>query len=832
MNEHTPMMKQYWSIKKDHPTILLFYRMGDFYELFYDDAKKGAQLLNITLTTRGSSAGEPIPMAGIPHHSAKNYFSRLVKLGEKFAICEQIEDPKLSKGPVKRAVTEIVTPGTVTDDSFLNPDRENTLLAIHQHGVEFGVALLNLCKGTIEICKVNDQEQVNDLLSIWSPSECIINEKNKSTLPIPVSYRPNWEFQLDTCYQKLCEHFKVLNLHAFGIESEPAIISACGALINYIDLTQSNNLSNIHDIVIRQTEQFLIIDAASRKHLDLIDTDQSTGINLFDLIKKTKTPMGTRLLKKWYLQPIRAHNQLNDRYDAIEQLISHNHIHTLRDKLKVIADIERIASRITNETVKPRELIQLADALTMVPEVYHQLNQDLPQLFNTYENLDRIEQLILSILDKAFILGETTGYTIRSGIHHDLDELRQLAHTETFIKAFEMKERARLNCPKLKVGYNRIQGFYIEISKLTPFSPPDNYQRKQTLKNSERYITSELNEFEQKVLTAKAKQTHIEDIIYKKLLADLKIENHLIKNTGAIIAHVDALNALAYVTHQYQWHRPTLTNETGIQIHQGRHPLVEQQSDHPFIPNDLHINPSNSLKLITGPNMGGKSTYMRQCAIIVILAHIGSFVPADYCLIGPINRIFTRIGANDDISQGQSTFMVEMQETANILRHATPNSLVIMDEIGRGTSTYDGLAIAYACVIHLVQTIKCMCLFATHYFELTALEQQYDTLENFHVSVNEFNDQVIFLHQIKKGAAKKSYGIHVAKLAGMPEPMMSIARKKLIELEGVSDNQPLPSTVYEESIINQLRSIDLDQCTPKQAWELIHALKSALIAES
>lgn len=791
-NNPTPMMQQYLRIKSQHPNQLLFYRMGDFYELFYDDAKKAAALLDITLTARGQSAGEPIPMAGVPYHAAENYLSKLLQAGESVVICEQVGDPATSKGPVERQVARILTPGTLTDEALLDEHRENLLVALAKEKNTFGIASLEFSSGRFVIQEVGSLDALKNELQRLNPAELLVSEKFAhidaiKTIPI-VHERPVWDFDHTSAVRLLCEQLGVKTLGAFQCEERTVALSAAGALLRYAKETQRTALPHIHRITLENNEDYLALDEHTRRHLMLVENAHGKKENtLFSVLDKTSTAMGSRLLARWLQRPLLNHERLMRRQNTITALLKSHENDNLSKQLKLIGDIERVIGRVALQSARPRDLVKLRQAFSCLPELKATLKKTkaIPaeKLNQLHEHNDLYVLLKKAIVDNPPVVIREGG-VIATGYDPLLDELRELSdNADGYMQNLEKKEQERTQLSTLKVGYNRIHGFYIELSRQQAQFAPKEYLRRQTLKNAERFITPELKLFEEKVLSAKEKALAQEKMLYELLLSELL--NHLkpLQQTATTVAEIDVLVNLAQRAHALDYHPPTLSQQPGVHIEKGRHPIVEGMLSDPFIPNDVFFDEQTKMLLITGPNMGGKSTYMRQIALIVLMAHIGSYVPAKSAVIGPIDRIFTRIGASDDLAKGQSTFMVEMMETANILRYATANSLVVMDEIGRGTSTFDGLSLAWACAYELSQKIKAFTLFSTHYFELTQLSATLPYTENIHLDAKECGDNLIFLYSVEKGPANKSYGLQVAKLAGLPLHVIQRAAKTLNELE-------------------------------------------------
>ncbi|EGA3615858.1 DNA mismatch repair protein MutS [Salmonella enterica] len=816
-SNHTPMMQQYLKLKAQHPEILLFYRMGDFYELFYDDAKRASQLLDISLTKRGASAGEPIPMAGIPHHAVENYLAKLVNQGESVAICEQIGDPATSKGPVERKVVRIVTPGTISDEALLQERQDNLLAAIWQDGKGYGYATLDISSGRFRLSEPADRETMAAELQRTNPAELLYAEDFAEMALIEgrrgLRRRPLWEFEIDTARQQLNLQFGTRDLVGFGVENASRGLCAAGCLLQYVKDTQRTSLPHIRSITMERQQDSIIMDAATRRNLE-ITQNLAGGVEntLAAVLDCTVTPMGSRMLKRWLHMPVRNTDILRERQQTIGAL--QDTVSELQPVLRQVGDLERILARLALRTARPRDLARMRHAFQQLPELHAQLEtvdsapvQALRKKMGDFAELrDLLER---AIIDAPPVLVRDGG-VIAPGYHEELDEWRALADGATdYLDRLEIRERERTGLDTLKVGYNAVHGYYIQISRGQSHLAPINYVRRQTLKNAERYIIPELKEYEDKVLTSK----------------------------GKALAELDVLVNLAERAWTLNYTCPTFTDKPGIRITEGRHPVVEQVLNEPFIANPLNLSPQRRMLIITGPNMGGKSTYMRQTALIALLAYIGSYVPAQNVEIGPIDRIFTRVGAADDLASGRSTFMVEMTETANILHNATENSLVLMDEIGRGTSTYDGLSLAWACAENLANKIKALTLFATHYFELTQLPEKMEGVANVHLDALEHGDTIAFMHSVQDGAASKSYGLAVAALAGVPKEVIKRARQKLRELESISPNAAatqvdgtqmslLAAPEETSPAVEALENLDPDSLTPRQALEWIYRLKS------
>ena len=838
------MMQQYLGLKARHPDMLLFYRMGDFYELFYDDAEKASRLLDLTLTTRGASAGAPVRMAGVPWQSIESYLAKLVKLGESAAICEQIGDPTMSKGPVERAVTRIVTPGTLTDSALLDEKAVNILLAMHPERQLAGLAWLNLASGEFRVAEVPVRRLADELQRI-APAEVLVAEAGGLELAGSVgavTRLPQWQFDPEGAERLLAEHFGVAGLAGFGCEDLRPAIGAAGALLAYARRTQSQALDHVVALVPERDGLYLRMDAATRRNLELTETLRGAPApTVMSLVDRCATGMGSRLLRHWLHHPLRDRAIVSARQEAVEQLQGESGdgpYRALHAGLRHVADIERIGGRIALRTARPRDLSSLRDSLARMSEIQHVLGgAHSPRVVELAAALDPPPDC-LSLLRRA-IAGEPgtmvrDGGVIAAGYDAALDELRALeSNAGEFLVALEARERERSGIPNLRVEYNRVHGFYIEVTNAQAGKVPDDYRRRQTLKNAERYITPELKAFEEKALSARERALALEKRLYDELLAALAPAAPRLQSLARAVAELDLLATFAAVALERDWVRPVFTSELAIEIEAGRHPVVEAEVA-PFIPNDTRLSPTRRLLLITGPNMGGKSTYMRQVALIVLLAHTGSFIPARAARIGPVDQLFTRIGAADDLAGGRSTFMVEMTESASILHNATEASLVLMDEVGRGTSTFDGLALAWAIARHLVERTRAYTLFATHYFELTKLAQEYREVANVHLDAVEHKDKIVFLHALEEGPASQSYGLQVAALAGVPPAVIRAARRHLQDLEHRAldrDGQPdlfVASPTPDpprHPALDLLESVDPDALTPREALELVYRLR-------
>ena len=856
---HTPMMQQYLRIKAEHPDLLLFYRMGDFYELFHGDAERAAKLLDITLTQRGASNGQPIKMAGVPYHAVEQYLARLVKMGESVAICEQIGDPAVSKGPVERKVVRIVTPGTVTDSALLEEKRDNLLLALHPRGNEVGLAWLNLASGQLTLAEVAAKQLPAELERL-QPSEILFAESTSAPQFKNAANKslPDWHFERDTAHRALCQQFGTRDLAGFGCDEFTVGLEAAGALLGYAKLTQGQSIAHIRSAQVYHADEYVRMDAATRRNLEITQTLRGEPApTLLSLLDTCATNMGSRLLAHWLHHPLRDRLVLRARLDAVAQL---DELHrTVHDHLKSSVDVERITARIALRSARPRDLSGLRDTLKSLPQLQAALvgrtsvrhdNNDVglksdPQNQPLIERLAdalQADQTLVELLQKTIkeepssVLRE--GGVIADGFDFELDELRGIqTHCGDFLLELEMRERARTGIDKLKVEYNRVHGFYIEVSFANADKVPDDYRRRQTLKNVERYITPELKAFEDKALSANDRALAREKFLYEQLLDQLAPFIPQLQRIAAAISELDVLATFAERAATLNFCAPQFSDDAQISIIKGRHPVVEAQVD-TFTPNDCTLNDARRTLLITGPNMGGKSTYMRQVAIIALLAHVGCFVPAQEAVLGEIDQIFTRIGASDDLASGRSTFMVEMTEAANILHNATDKSLVLVDEIGRGTSTFDGLALAYAIARHLLEINRSYTLFATHYFELTRLAEEFKQLANVHLAAVEHQHSIVFLHSVNEGAASQSYGLQVAALAGVPNSVIRSAKKQLVKLEQNSAAQNPQGDLFaaapetpepeEHPLLLALRDLQPDEMSPKEALERIYQLKKLM----
>ena len=841
--QHTPMMRQYLAIKAQYPDMLLFYRMGDFYELFFEDAHRAADLLDISLTHRGKSNGDPIPMAGVPHHSADNYIAKIIERGESVAICEQV-GAVTGKGPVERKVSRVITPGTLVDESLLPDTKANFLLALHQHADQWGCAWLDVSSGTFRCKLLPNIEALQTEIERIQPREVLLTQQDADKIDIPQTHiLPAWAFDVTRGSEQLQHHFQVQSLAGLGIDHPALCITAAAALHYATDRQGAQKLQHVRSITQESGNDIVYLDAICRRNLELETNLQGGSTNtLLSVLDSTKNAMGARLLRTFLHNPLRDDVALNQRLDAIQSLHSTSTLTPLRKQLRQIGDIERILGRIGLGTARPRDLVQLRASLNSIPTINQLLAEHQPFL-PIAEQTTLYELLHQAIVEQPPLLARDGG-AIANGYNAQLDELRSLGtQAAQFMLDLEQREKQATANPNLKVGYNRVHGYYIELSKAHKASVPAHYQRRQTLKNAERYITPELKTFEDKVLSAQDKALTLEKSLYDDLLQTIAHSIPALQDIAAQIAYIDVCAALAERAQTLNWNRPTFTTDTVIDIRNGRHPVVEQNTTDPFIANDTALDHQKHLLLITGPNMGGKSTYMRQTALIVLLARCGSFVPAEYACIGNIDRIFTRIGASDDLASNRSTFMVEMTETANILNNATQHSLVLMDEIGRGTSTFDGLSIAWACANQLIAR-RALTLFATHYFELTQLSTEHHSIRNVHLKAIEHDDTICFLYHLEEGAASQSYGLQVAKLAGISHTVIEQAQRYLSHVEQKhhadlsaqpqgtqaqlfdaapsatalqQPTKPHPEQQHKADILQEIQSIDPNTCTPMEA---------------
>ncbi|MDA9915749.1 DNA mismatch repair protein MutS [Luminiphilus sp.] len=840
------MMRQFLAIKSAHPSELLFYRMGDFYELFYDDAEIAAPILDITLTSRGQSAGAPIPMAGVPFHAAEGYLARLVRAGFSVAIAEQIGDPAESKGPVERKVVRIVTPGTLTDESLLDASGDSLIVALYRFQLRCGIAWMDVSSGRFLVTEVENDDALTAELQRLSPAELLVPED--TSLPplgdhVAIRRLPQWQFDEESARQALNRQFQTRDLSGFGCDELSLAIASAGCLLDYVKDTQRNELPHLVSISHERQSDTVILDAATRRNLE-IDRNIHGGEDntLFAVYNSTITAMGTRHLRRWLHRPVCLREELDARLDSVERLRQDYSYEPTRRQLKPIADLERILSRVALRSARPRDLTRLRDSLWALPELVSTLPQDTPRLTALSADIGNYPDLC-ALLSAALIEAPPVvirdGGVLASGYDEELDELRGISENAgEYLVDIERREREATGLSTLKVGYNRVHGYYIEISRQQSDRAPDAYQRRQTLKNVERFITPELKLFEDKALSSRSRALAREKHLYEELVERVAQDLLLLQGTASAICDLDVLACFAERADALSLSRPAFSDAAQLDIVSGRHPVVEQVSDRPFIANNTLLNESRRMLLITGPNMGGKSTYMRQNALIVLLAHCGAFVPAASATLSMVDRIFTRIGSSDDLASGLSTFMVEMTETANILHNATDRSVVLMDEVGRGTSTFDGLSIAWAAAVALSERVRALTFFATHYFELTALPESHASMANVHLDATEHDDHVVFMHHIQEGPANRSFGLEVAKLAGVPHGVLLHARQKLTELESqqgtakvIPERAQVDLFTVEAPVspaLDVLKGIDPDQMTPKDALDALYTLKTLL----
>jgi len=869
------MMQQYLRIKAQHPDVLLFYRMGDFYEMFYDDARRAAELLDIALTQRGASAGAPIPMAGVPAVTLDSYLAKLVRKGQRVAICEQRGDPGKTKGPMDREVVRIVTPGTVTDEALLEERRDNVLASVYGQGGRYGLAWLDLSAGRFSVMELANLASLEAEVERLRPAEILAPDgaqpaltRSSTTEDRPWRTRAPWHFEIDSATRALTEQFRTRDLAGFGCADKPLGLAAAGALLAYVRETQKSALPHLLSITTEERDAALIMDPATRRNLELDESiSGSADLTLAGVFDRTATAMGGRLLRRWLHRPLRDRDILRARYDAVATLIEQVQHAKVSETLRAVGDLERILARIALRSARPRDLAQLRTALAALPPLRRIIaaaqSPLLQQLYAAISEHHDEHTLLTRAIVEAPPHYLRDGGVIAAGYDVELDELRTLGgNTEQFLLELEQRERERSGLSSLKLGFNRVQGFFIEVNRSQADRVPPEYLRRQTVKSAERFITPELKAFEDKVLGARDRAQARERALYEGLLDAICANLPALQATTGAVAQIDVLSCFAERATALQCVQPELVDDPMLNIDGGRHPVVERAGREPFIPNDLRFDDARRMLIITGPNMGGKSTYMRQTALIVILAHIGCFVPARRAVLGPLDRIFTRIGASDDLAGGRSTFMLEMTETANILNNATDQSLVLMDEVGRGTSTFDGLSLAWACAAFIATQIRAFTLFATHYFELTSLAAEAPGVANVHVEAVEHGDQLVFLHSVKEGPANQSYGLQVAALAGIPKSVTAQARRYLTELERERDALrsysspqgelplfapaplhvptslpapaplptpaaplPKPAPLAESAALQALRAADPNSLSPRDALDLLFRLK-------
>ena len=841
----TPGMQQYLRIKSEYKDVLLFYRMGDFYELFYEDAKRASDLLDITLTARGKSSKAPIPMAGVPVHAMENYLAKLVRAGESVAICEQIGNPETSRGPMERKVMRIVTPGTLSDEALLDEHRDNLLLACCQRKKGgFGLACLDIAGGRFTVTETEHESALQAELHRLRPAEILVPED----LPLPeflashpgLRRRPPWEFDCEGAERSLNKQFRTRTLDAFGCTGMDAALSAAGALLGYAQNTQKGGLPHIRGMSCEYRDTSVLLDAATRRNLE-IETNLAGGREntLVSVMDRSVTPMGSRLLRRWLHRPLRDKKVLEQRLDALEALQQEDRSQALRETLRPIGDMERILARMALRSARPRDLVKLGEGLVALPAVRAAAagQSRLGELAEAIGEFEETAALLARAIVEAPPATLREGGVIADGYDEQLDGLRHIGtDSGDYLMKVEARERSRTGISNLKVGYNRVHGYYIEVSRAHAGSMPHDYVRRQTLKSMERYIIPELKEWEDRALSSRSRALQRERMLYDALLETLNEVLEPLQGTAAALAELDVLTSLAERAGALSLCRPEFTEKASFTIEEGRHLVVEGAQDAPFVPNPLHLDEQRRMLIVTGPNMGGKSTYMRQVALIALLAHIGSFVPASTARLPLLDRIFTRIGSSDDLASGRSTFMVEMTETAGILHNATEDSLVLMDEVGRGTSTFDGMALAWASAEHLAEQVRAFTLFATHYFELTALAETCPAVANVHFGATEYGDEITFLHSLEEGPASRSYGLQVAQLSGVPPEVLTIARAKLEQLEqgqprllalkqSASQSPEQPARQSLAPLEVALRELDLDTITPRAAVEVLYRLR-------
>ncbi|HEX3633853.1 MAG TPA: DNA mismatch repair protein MutS [Casimicrobiaceae bacterium] len=838
---HTPMMQQYLRIKAEHPDKFVFYRMGDFYELFYGDAQRAAPLLDITLTARGQSAGTPIPMAGVPYHAVEQYLAKLVRLGHSVAICEQIGDPAASKGPVERKVTRVLTPGTLVDAGLLDGKRDCLLVALHGTASRVGVAWLNLAGGRLHLRDVPLAEAAA-LLARIDPSEILHAEDSAANFAgAPAHALPPWRFEHATGVRRLCAQFGTRDLAAFGADDAPLAVAAAGALLDYAQATQQAALAHVRTLIVERATDHLALDLATRRNLEITETLRGEPApTLYSLLDGCCTGAGSRLLRSWLANPLRAQSAAALRHAAVAEMAAAPPLRSaLRKALKATVDIERIASRIALRSARPRDLAGLRDTLQRLPALAAAIAGCTSPLLVAAAQSLAVESRWADLLARAIAAEPAAavreGNVIAAGYDAELDELRAIQdNCGAFLVDLEVRERERTGIASLKVEFNRVHGFYIEVSNANVQRIPDDYRRRQTMKNAERYITPELKTFEDKALSAQERALARERKLYEEIVAALEPSIESLQRAALALASLDVFTAHAEQASALRWTQPRFSTEPMLAIRGGRHPVVEGQVEH-FIPNDLSLGAARRMLIVTGPNMGGKSTYMRQTAVIALLAYCGLFVPATDAEIGTLDAIHTRIGAADDLAGGRSTFMVEMTEAAYILNRATPGSLVLIDEIGRGTSTFDGLALAWAIARELALKNRCLTLFATHYFELTALPAELEACANVHFDAVEHKDGIVFLHAVEEGPANQSYGLQVARLAGVPATVVRGARTHLARLDHFSARRdgdlfaaiapPADQAPADSSLRDRLNALDPDAMSPRDAHDILYELK-------
>ncbi|MEM7194863.1 MAG: DNA mismatch repair protein MutS [Pseudomonadota bacterium] len=844
LSGHTPMMRQYLTIKSEYPDTLVFYRMGDFYELFYEDAEQAAGLLDITLTARGKSSGAPIPMAGVPFHSVDQYLAKLVKLRQSVAICEQIGDPSTSKGPVERKVVRVITPGTLTEENLLNDRQQNLTAVVVETEDRIGIATLEVSSGRFDGYELEHSGQIDDELARLNASEVLGLQNNSAAVNFaPSSCLPEWYGDVDRCQHLLCETFATHDLTAFECDKYPVATRAAGALVQYLKDLHGSTLQHIRGIRFHRQDDRMLLDEITRKNLEIEPESSASGDHsLISLFDKCATPMGARTLRREFLNPTRDHHKLNRQYDAIDWLMAEYRFEQFSENLKPCGDMERILARVSLGSARPRDLIRLRDGLTVLPALHTALQDTEVSSLQELSKKLTPQDAIVNLLQQAVIDEPPSvireGGVLRDDYDSELREFRLLQRDAgQFLIELENREKTQTGLTSLKVKFNRVHGYYIELPRSQSELIPENYIRRQTMKNAERFVTEELKSFEEKILSAKSKALAREKWLYQDLLEKLAEPITVLLEVAKALAVLDCQQNLAERAISLRLARPELREEAQIEILNGRHPVVDRVLEGQFIANSTRLTPAHRMQMITGPNMGGKSTYMRQVAVITMLAHAGSFVPADRAMFGPLDRIFTRIGAGDDLAGGRSTFMVEMTEMAHIIRNATDNSLVLVDEIGRGTSTFDGLALAWACATSLAESVRAFTLFSTHYFELTGLAENLSAASNVHLDAREHGKDIVFLYSVKPGAASQSYGLQVARLAGLPDDVIASAREKLRQLETsyigldtLNADRALQSSLFgdqnphHQAVVSRLEHTELDELSPRQALDLLYEL--------
>ena len=850
---HTAMMQQYLELKSQHPNDLLFFRMGDFYELFFDDAIEAAELLEITLTARDKQSANPIPMCGVPHHAVDSYLTKLVAHRKTVAICEQIGDPNASKGPVERQIVRVITPGTITDEALIQSDQESVLLAINNNSNrtnQFGVAWINLSTNAFSVAIVKTRTNLQSLLDQINPTEIVVAEYANLELDGRIFRELDpLRFDDQLGLAALTRHFQIQDLTGFGIASDSCMVGAAAAALSYAQDAYRQSLDFIQSIQQHHDNQILQIDAQTRRNLEIdvkIGSDQVVG-TLYHTINFTATPMGSRLLRHWLHEPSTDTAVVEERLNVVDAMIDHQLQDLIHQQLRPLGDVQRTVTRLAMASATPRDIARVSASINCFQEL--QPTVKTLKVDSEWNNFAAVPDLTdtMQLIDRAIVenppITARDGGVLKPGFDAELDKLRQIRDNETeFLNELECRERERTQISTLRVGFNRVHGYYIEISRAQADAVPSEYVRRQTLKHSERYITPELREFEERFLSAEAESLALEKQLYAELVQTIAKESHKLRQLAEVLSRLDVLNSFARASYAYSFVRPQFADESVLKIEGGKHPNLATKAEYEFVPNSIALNEFRRMLIVTGPNMGGKSTYMRQTALIVILAYVGCFVPADSALVGPIDRIFTRIGAADDLLGGRSTFMVEMTETAQILHNATQSSLVLLDEIGRGTSTYDGLALALAIAAAMAQRVQAFTLFSTHFLELTALAQELPSVENVHLGVLEHNRKVVFLHTVEPGAASQSYGIHVAKLAGLPGKVLQHARNYLHKLEQAASQghatdftdlftEEIPEHEFEHPAVERLKTLTVDDLSPREALELLYELKIAVDRE-